>query len=166
MKSLLILLGVLVLCFLVAGSASYFTMQSVNSWYLTLNKPDWTPENRVFPIVWTVLYTLMSLAFWWVLTLNPTYKEGKKPNVVNKKVVMIPFFIQLFLNFSFSYFFFFERSPFMGMLVTFLLLAAVIWTMIAFGRYSVFAIVLLVPYVLWMIYATALSFSIWYLNSV
>jgi tryptophan-rich sensory protein len=72
------------------------TQAGINDWYPQLNQPPGTPPNSVFPIVWVILYTLMAFS----LTLLWSSPSS------NKKVPLLFFFLQLGLNFSWSWLFF------------------------------------------------------------
>ena len=61
-RQIAVLLGLLTVCFAAAGIGAQITSQSVNGWYQTLRKPEWTPPDWVFGPVWTVLYGLMAVA--------------------------------------------------------------------------------------------------------
>ena len=92
------------LCLLVGASASWFTHQSVNSWYVLLNKPALTPPNWLFPVVWTLLYIMMGVA--WATVLSQKIATYSKINASTA------FLTQLGLNFFWSLFFFYKRDPF------------------------------------------------------
>jgi translocator protein len=130
------------------------TRQGIQDWYTYLIKPAGTPPNLVFPIVWTILYTLMgiSLALIW------------SSHIQNKKIPLFFFFAQLILNFSWSWLFFGERAPGVALIDLILLWLCVLGTIITFRKYSSLAAYLLVPYLIWITYAMYLNFSIWVLN--
>jgi tryptophan-rich sensory protein len=141
---------VLAICYSVASSASWFTQQGIESWYPLLKKPFWTPPNLVFPIVWTILYTMMAISFWLVLHKTQQAK------------IVIPFAVQLLLNFFWSLFFFGYQQPLLGLIDIILLIAAIVWTILAFFPYSKAAAWLLIPYLAWVVYASTLNAYIWY----
>ena len=153
-RKFLLLLLALALVYAVEWSASAFTQSSANTWYTTLEKPSWTPPKLAFPIVWTLLYTLIALSFWLILCDRRAYKTS----------VFVPFFVQLTLNFTWSFAFFYLRSSLLGLFNIGLLLAAILWTIVSFRRFSRWAAWLLVPYFFWVVYASALNLRIWMLN--
>lgn len=145
----------LVLCYAVEWAGSMFTRSSVSGWYQTLNRPGWNPPDIVFPIVWSILYTMIAYSLWTVII-------SKKE--VSKIHAYVAFGVQLILNFSWSWAFFYMQSPGLGLVNIICLVLALIWNMLAFGRISKVAIWLLVPYLAWVLYATALNIAIYSLN--
>ncbi|MBD3204040.1 tryptophan-rich sensory protein [Candidatus Woesearchaeota archaeon] len=133
---------------------SFFTIDSVNNWYPELNKPFFTPPNWVFGPVWTILYLLLGISFYLVWKTDKT----------NKTSAYVLFFIQLFLNVSWSILFFGLRSPFLGLLEIIILIGAIGATIIRFFRTFKLSAYLLVPYFLWVCFAAVLNLSIYLLN--
>ena len=157
-KRSLIGLGVaLIVCFGASVIGSAFTQPNL-AWYATLEKPGFNPPNSVFPIVWTVLFALMALSAW--LVWRTPADEG------DKKTALTWFAIQLVLNVSWSFAFFAMHSPIAGLAVILWLLVAIVLTMVFFDRVSRAAALLLVPYLLWVGFATGLNFALWALNAV
>lgn len=152
-KSMLFMLS-LAICYTVEWTASFFTQSSVGTWYQSLQKPFWNPPNVAFPIVWTILYTMIGLSFWKILCDSRAYRLE----------VFSAFFVQLLLNFMWSFSFFYLQSPIMGLLNIIFLLIAIAWNIKVFWHYSEIAAKLLIPYLLWVGYATSLNFALWYLN--
>lgn len=131
------------------------TRQGINGWYDHLVQAPGTPPNSVFPIVWTILYTLMgiSLALFWA---SPSE---------NKKVPLFFFISQLILNFSWSFLFFGMRSPGIALLDLMVLWGCVLGTIITFRRHSKLSALLLLPYLVWVSYALYLNLFIWKYNA-
>ena len=152
MKKLPSLMIALAICFAVEMTASHFTAQSVNTWYPTLVKPFWTPPKLAFPIVWTLLYTMMGVSVWLVWQ-----KTKEWP-------VFLPFALQLTLNFLWSLFFFGWQNPGLGLIDIILLFFAIWWTISTFAPYSKTAAWLLVPYLVWVGYAVSLNAYIWWFH--
>jgi tryptophan-rich sensory protein len=153
----LVLLGFLLLVFLIEWGGHKLTFSSVQSWYLTLEKPLWTPPSWLFGPVWTVLYLSIAVSGWLVW-------EQAKPSEMRRR----SFFVyggQLLANLLWSYFFFFLRSPMMGLLDILLLLGLVGWNITLFMRLYKPAGLLLIPYFCWTLYAATLNLAIWVLNS-
>lgn len=130
------------------------TRQGINDWYIHLIQPPGTPPNSVFPIVWTLLYSLMaiSLALLWN---SPAH---------NKKIPALFFAMQLFLNFSWSWFFFGLRSPGIALIDLILLWFCIAGTIISLKKISPAASYLLLPYLVWVTYAMYLNAYIWIHN--
>ena len=145
-----------ILCLGVGYLGSAATTPNLEPWYAGLNKPDWTPPAIAFPIVWTTLYVMMAVAAWLVWR--------KKAPVYPRRTALVAFFIQLALNAAWSWAFFAAHSPGFGLIVIGLLVAALLWTIVAFLRVSRPAGWLLVPYLGWAGFATVLNASLWWLN--
>lgn len=146
------LLGWLLLCFAAGAFAAYF---DPGDWYRDLIKPSWTPPNWVFPVVWPLLYVCMALAAWLV---------WKKAGFTRGRSALQWFLIQLVLNAAWSWLFFGEHMIATALGEIFLLLIAIIFTTMLFWRLSPAAGWLMVPYLLWMGYASALNMAIWQMN--
>lgn len=134
----------------------YFTASSVQTWYSDLKKPSFNPPSWLFGPVWTALYALMGVAAYMV------WRKG----LGNKNVrdALAVFLLQLTLNVSWSLAFFGLRSPLAGLAVIIALWLAIVITLILFYRVSPPAAWLLIPYLLWVSYATLLNLKIWRLN--
>jgi benzodiazapine receptor len=152
--------GLLLLCIalpLLAGAiGSLYTMSSIPTWYATLNKPAFTPLNWVFGPVWTTLYVMMGISLYLVV------RGGLDAAPVRQGVFL--FAAQLVLNTLWSVAFFGMRSPFLGLVTILALIALVTATIFAFYRVSRPAAWLLVPYLCWGCFATALNAMVWVLN--
>ena len=122
---------------------------------MELNKPWFNPPREVFGPVWTVLYFMMAVAAWLV-----TRRAGQV--IVAPAVVL--FLVQLALNSSWSVVFFGMQSPGGAFVVIVALWVAILGTILAFWRVSVWAGVLLLPYLLWVSFATLLNWAIWQIN--
>jgi tryptophan-rich sensory protein len=145
------LIAAIVICLLAGAIGSVFTFNSIPTWYASLVKPSFSPPNWVFGPVWTLLYVLMGVAAYIIY-------ESKK-----REALKI-FGIQLCLNAAWSIVFFGFRSPFGGVLVIILLWLAIAWTIFEFLKISRPAAYLLIPYLFWVSFASALNYSIWMLN--
>lgn len=148
--SILILLGFILFSALIASSGIVF---KPGTWYQGLAKPSWTPPNRAFPIVWSILYLLIAISGWLV------WREAG--------FVIIPFGIflgQMILNFLWSMLFFGRRRPDLAFLDITLLGLAIAVNILAFWPYSRAASLLLMPYLAWVCVAAALNLKVWQLN--
>lgn len=155
MKNALALIAFLLLCYGVAAGGSVFTAASVRDWYPTLVKPSWNPPSWVFGPVWTLLYTMMAVAAWLVWK-----RRGEAPVGLALGV----FGVQLALNFAWSLLFFGLHRPDLALLDIALLWLSILATIILFWRPSTLAGALLIPYLLWVTFASALNYAIWQLN--
>jgi translocator protein len=146
--SIIITLGVGVI-------AGFATISNIAGWYATLSKPAFNPPNWIFGPVWTLLYILMGIA------LSLIWKQ---PNSPNKSNSLWLFFIQLFLNFCWSFlFFYFHRIGF-ALVDIVMLWILIILTIFSFSRLNKTAAFLLLPYICWVSFATILNGAIYSLN--
>jgi len=133
-----------------------FTVSSISTWYLTLVKPELNPPSWIFGPVWTTLYFLMGISLFLI------WKQGFSKKGI--KFAMGVFLIQLILNSTWSFLFFGAQNPGAALINIILLWLAIVWTMIVFYKKSHVATYLLIPYILWISFATYLNYSIWILN--
>lgn len=155
MKNLPKLVISIVGCEVVGILGSVFTVSSISSWYATLNKPFFAPPNWIFGPAWTLLYFLMGVAFYLI------WKQGWKKKVATAGKY---FFAQLGINFIWSPVFFGLRSPLLALCVITILLALIVMTIKKFYPLSRWAAYLLVPYLFWVSFASALNTAIAILN--
>jgi len=141
--------------FAAAGLGAFFTSTSVSNWYPMLRKPSWNPPAWIFGPVWTVLYLMMAIAAWLV---------WRKRGFDSAAGALGLFALQLALNALWSLLFFGLRNPLAGLVDIVPLWAAILATLVCFWKISPLAGVLLVPYWLWVSFATALNFMIWRMN--
>jgi translocator protein len=152
MRQWLVLAALVALCLCVGALGGFATASSVADWYPTLNKPSWTPPSWLFAPVWTVLYVMMGVAAWLV------WRAG------NARPALFLFGVQLLLNLAWSFLFFGLRSPLAGLVCIVLLWAAIATTILAFWTKQRLAAVLMVPYLAWVSFASALNAAIFALN--
>lgn len=126
---------------------------SPDSWYKALKKPSITPPSWVFAPIWAILYALMGISAA-MITANKNYIKS-----------MSFFSVQLMFNFLWSIIFFGLHLPLIAFIDILLLLTSIILTFRNFLRISKPAAVLLIPYILWVSFATVLNFKIWRLNN-
>ena len=149
------LLASLALCFAAEGLGGLFTARSVGTWYLTLQKPEFTPPGWLFGPVWTLLYFLMGLSFYLIWNARDTHM---------KKSAIVVFAIQLILNVSWSGAFFGMRSIIGGLIIIVALWLAIVLTMYLFRQISRPAATMLFPYLAWVSFASILNYELWRLN--
>lgn len=154
------LVGIAVLFILVCQGAGLIgalaTSAGEGSWYDALAKPSFTPPGWVFGPVWTTLYTLMGLAAFFVWTAARWRPEGQ--------AALAWFGLQLVLNLFWSPVFFGLEQVGAGAVLIVLLALAVAETTRRFFRVARRAGWLLVPYLLWVLFAAALNLAIWGMN--
>lgn len=156
-RSALVLLAFVAACFAVAGVGSLITMPQTASggWYGTLDKPFFTPPSWLFGPVWTVLYLSIAVSGW---------LAWRRAGFHGAQVPMALFFVQLGLNLLWNVAFFGLQSPGLGLVEILVLWSSILLTIVAFMRISRPAGWLLVPYLVWVTFATALNAGIWWLN--
>jgi benzodiazapine receptor len=150
------LVGSIVLCLLAGFVGSFATTRKIPGWYATIHRPSFSPPNWLFGPVWTLLYILMGIALYLV------WRQGLAARGV--KIALLVFSIQLVLNASWSFAFFGAESPLAGLVVIVALWAMIMATIASFAPVSRAAAALLVPYILWVSFATVLNASIYAFN--
>lgn len=155
-KSLIKLVILILLCLATGWLGSLFTRSSIPNWYAELQKPAFNPPDWVFAPVWTALYIMMALSAFIV--------AGKGLATPAVKIALIAFVIQLILNALWTPIFFGAHLIFLALLEIILLWLAILFTIVAFYKVSIFAAVLLIPYLLWVTFATVLNGALWLLN--
>lgn len=148
-------LGWLVLPFIAAWVGAQFPAKA---YFAELIKPDWAPPAWLFAPVWTALFLCMGIAAALVWR-----KGGCAVPAVRRGLVL--FVVQLVFNAMWSWIFFGNRQPGWAMLEIIVLWALILATLLAFWRVQRAAGMLLVPYLLWVTFASLLNFSIWRLNA-
>lgn len=138
----------LLLCLGVGWLGSLVTTPAVESWYPTLRLPDWRPPNAAFPIVWTLLYILMAVGAWLV---------WRKVPFAAARGALLLFMLQLVANFAWSFLFFGQRSPLLGLIDIALLIVLIVLMLLAFRRIDRLAAAINLPYLAWVCFATLLN---------
>jgi len=146
----------IVICEVVGILGSVFTAPAIPTWYATLNKPIFSPPNWLFAPVWTTLYALMGFAAFLV------WREGLEKKPI--KTALLIFAVQLGLNLFWSFLFFNLQNPFLALLEILLLWVFILLTIFRFAKISKPAALILLPYLLWVSFASLLNFSIFQLN--
>ncbi|MBI4080622.1 MAG: tryptophan-rich sensory protein [Candidatus Levybacteria bacterium] len=134
---------------------SFFTINSVNTWYTTLEKPFFNPPSWVFGPTWTILYLLMGISL---------YLVWNSKNTKEKKVGLKYFYIQLVLNALWSIVFFGFKSPPLALIEILTLWIMIFLTIRSFLKINKNAAYLLFPYIAWVSFATILNLFIVILN--
>ena len=150
----------MVFCLGAGFLGSFATVTGPGSWYEAINKPPITPPGLVFPIAWTILYILMGISLFMVWSQPQKYRKDPE----KKKIALALFGLQLFFNILWSYLFFGLQSPIAGLFGIFVLVGLVAITIIKFYQLHEKAAYLLMPYLLWLCFATVLNLWILILN--
>ena len=133
-----------------------FTSRSIPTWYKKLKKPSFNPPNWIFGPVWTTLYLLMGISLYII------WNSGTNDPI--KIIAMALFGVQLILNVIWSILFFGMRKPSYAFIEIIFMWIAILATIIIFYPISSLAAILLVPYLLWVSFASILNYYIWKLN--
>ena len=145
----------IIVCLTVEVLSSYWTNQSLLTWYPKLIKPLWTPPGWIFGPVWTVFYIIIAISGWLIYNADHSYQ---------RKIALIFYWGQLSLNFVWSFLFFSLKSPISGLIDILFLCLMITFTIIKAWPVRRLASILLVPYLIWVIYATSLNAAIWLSN--
>jgi tryptophan-rich sensory protein len=146
------LLGWLFVAFAAAAVGGIASVEAA-SFYAQLSKPPWAPPAWLFGPVWSVLYTLMGVAAWLV------WRSGG-----STRAALGVFVAQLAANALWSWLFFGWHRGALAAVEVLVLLALILWTVVAFRRISRLAGALLIPYLLWVGFASLLTWSVWQRN--
>lgn len=141
-----------VLCFLTASAGAAFPP---GEWYAELNRPWYAPPNWLFGPVWTVLYFMIATAGWLV------WKTRRSGSIV---FAMTLYGVQLILNSAWTCLFFGLQRPDFALVEIAILWLVIVATIVVFRRHSRFAALLLIPYLLWVSFASVLNYGFWSLN--
>ena len=138
----------------VAGS--YFTAISVNTWFTTLEQPFFMPPTWTFGVVWSLLYLLMGIAFYLMLT-TPANKE-------DHYLAWQLFVLQLIINVGWTLVFFALLDPLSALFGIIALLFLVTGTILTFWKINKLSAYLLLPYFFWLGFASLLNAAFIALN--
>ncbi len=153
-KQILGLFGWLGVTFIAAAVGALASAQAA-SFYGELTRPSWAPPATWFGPVWSVLYVLMAFAAW-VVWRVPLEARTRTPVVL--------FLLQLAVNALWSWLFFAWRFGGLAFTDIVVLLTLIAATLVSFWKVKWLAGALLLPYLCWVSFATALTWSIWQSN--
>lgn len=143
------------LIFLVPWFISSLLFKSDTIFYKSLNKPLFAPPSIIFPIVWTILYILIAISIYLIYNDN-NYKDTQE---YNKSLL-----INYFSNQIFSFLFFTIKSPFLALIDTIVVLISSLFLYYESKELNKKASKLLIPYIIWNVFATILIISIFFMN--
>jgi tryptophan-rich sensory protein len=146
----------LVITLAIGFVASLFTRPQIAGWYSTLNKPTFNPPPWLFAPVWTALYIMIAIAAYLVWQRRDSSKTYK--------ITASIYVAQLAFNFLWSMVFFGLHGVLPALFIILLLWVSIILNIRWFKKYSKTAAWLLVPYLLWVSFASILNLSIYLLN--
>lgn len=147
------LISIFIPVFLIGGVSALLTMNSMNI-YSKINEPPLSPPSWLFPIVWTILFILMGIA---------SYIIYESDNIL-KKQALIVYALQLIFNFIWTLVFFNAESYIVSAFIIIALLSLIAYTIYLFYQINKTAAFLLIPYFIWVAFATYLNIGIATLN--
>jgi benzodiazapine receptor len=139
----------------IGGVIGSLTNPEISTWYSILNRSALTPPNYVFPVAWTILYGIIG-ACGWLIWLQDSFKR--------QDVIKILYIVQLILNWSWTPLFFHYHLT--GISLIFLVAMDILVGLIIGLSYKKIRLlsVLMIPYLIWIVFATYLNFYIWQYN--
>ncbi len=140
---------------IIGGLSGYLTAGGTSTWYQELNRPAFTPPGFLFGIVWPILYALMGISLFLVW-------KSEASNL--KAVAYSAFFLQLALNFLWSFLFFNFRELGWALAEIAVLWICILWMILSFHKISPWAAYLQIPYLAWVSFATVLNAAFYLLN--
>jgi benzodiazapine receptor len=138
-----------------ASAASYFA-ETGRSWYKTINLPDWTPSGSVMVLAWTIIFVLSSLS---LLILWNKHSSEK-----NFGIIIALFVLNALLIVGWNILFFSHQQIGLAFFQAMLLVANLFLLIFLIWRLSPLAAYLLVPYSLYVLFSTVLTFNVWMIN--
>lgn len=135
--------------------AGIFTTKEIPEWYAALNKPTFSPPTTIFAPVWTTLYILMGISLFLVWRL---------PKSEDRNMAIGIFWVQMALNFAWSFIFFYFKELGLALIEIVLLLSCIVFMIRMFYNLKPIAAYLNIPYVAWVTFATILNASFYFLN--
>ncbi len=141
---------------LATGGLSALITRGNMDLYSQISRPSFSPPSLLFPAVWSFLYFLMGVSFYLVWSSGADEKE--------KRLALVFFGVQLFLNFIWSPIFFNMQRFLSAFIILLLLWIFTLGMIVLFYKISKFAGLLQIPYILWLTFAGYLNFTIYLLN--
>lgn len=140
---------------LATGAVGGIASRSAPEFYAQLSKPGWAPPASLFGPVWTTLYVLMGIAAWLV---------WRERGWSGARGALTLFIVQLALNALWSWLFFEWRRGGLAFVEVVVLAAMIVATVVAFARVKTASAALMAPYLAWVLFASALTWSVWRQN--
>lgn len=139
----------------VGAIAGLFTSKAIPGWYASLNQPSFNPPNWIFGPVWTLLYILLGISFFFIWK-----QEASK----QRSMAIFAFFVQLLLNFVWSFLFFYFNIIGLALVEIILLWISIAYMLFMFYKVKPLATYINIPYMLWVTYASILNAAYFSLN--
>ena len=138
-----------------ASAASYFA-ETGRAWYKTINLPDWTPSGSIMVLAWTIIFILSSLSLLIIWNKHSSEK--------NFGVIIVLFILNAILIVGWNILFFSHQQLGLAFFQAVLLITNLILLIFLIWRFSPLAAYLLIPYSLYVLFSTVLSFNVWIIN--
>lgn len=138
-----------------AGAIGAVASVDSGAFYSQLARPPWSPPSWLFSPVWTILYILMGIAAWLVWRVG-----GFRP----ARAALSLFIVQLAVNALWTWIFFVWKQGGLAFTEILVLWVLITCTIIAFWRVRPIAGILMIPYLVWVSFASVLTFTVWRLN--
>lgn len=148
------LIGWLLVTFAAAALGAIASANAGN-FYLQLTRPDWAPPGSAFGPVWTTLYLMMGIAAWLV---------WKQQGWLRARNALTLYVVQLAANALWTWIFFVWNMGALAFVEILVLWVLIVCTLVSFWRIRALAGLLLIPYLAWVSFASAVSFTVWKLN--
>ena len=146
-----------ILFFIITYSASFIggmaTISFKEPWYSELIKSNYNPPDWIFAPVWTILYLMMTLAIWFFW-----HSKNRDMNTI------YIYFIHIAFNTTWSIVFFGLHQILFALIVLLILIFLIVILIIRFKRVNLVSYYLMIPYLLWTLYALFLNFNLLILN--
>lgn len=141
---------------LIISLVSKFYASSGMKWYYTLRIPSYTPPEWIFSTVWTLIYTLSTIA---IIIVWNNFKRDKQ-----FYIILLLFALNAFFNIIWTYLFFYQQNILWACMDAFALFITLLALVVTIGQRSLIVAALLVPYLAWITFAVWLNFIIWIMN--
>lgn len=136
----------------IGGVIGSLTKPEISTWYSALNRSTLTPPNYVFPVAWTILYGMIGVCGWLI------WRSQAFPKL---SVIKTLYVTQLILNWSWTPLFFHYHLTGISLVVLGamdILVVTLIW--LTYRKMRAVSL-LMIPYLLWILFASYLNFYIW-----
>lgn len=144
----------LLLCYVAAGLGALASIEA-RDFYSQLAQPEWAPPAWLFGPVWAVLYAMMAVAAWLVWGAHPAQ---------TKRMALAVFLLQLLVNALWTWLFFAWKLGSLALFDILLLTSLILVCVVLFYRINTVAGLLLIPYLLWVSFASVLNYTMLLLN--
>lgn len=140
----------------IGALGGWATATSVKTWYPFLNKPSFNPPNWLFAPVWTSIYILLGISAYLVW--------ARRVHIIHFPRTVAIYFIQLILNLGWSFIFFYLHEIGFAFAEILILLVFILLNAYTFYKIDKWAGLLFIPYIIWVSFASFLTYNIFILN--